>query len=108
ACPNFFFSSRRRHTRFSRDWSSDVCSSDLIFDEPLADVSQAMFFPSKILDYLVAGKKMFAITSTGSEVDLTFKKHGWESFSHNQIGRASCRERVEFSVGGASEQRMAE
>src|SRR5690606_39885533 len=24
-----FFSSRRRHTRFSRDWSSDVCSSDL-------------------------------------------------------------------------------
>src|SRR5436309_1765083 len=27
--PFFFFSSRRRHTRFSRDWSSDVCSSDL-------------------------------------------------------------------------------
>src|SRR5690606_605233 len=28
----FFFSSRRRHTRFSRDWSSDVCSSDLMKD----------------------------------------------------------------------------
>src|SRR5699024_2135634 len=27
----FFFSSRRRHTRSKRDWSSDVCSSDLIF-----------------------------------------------------------------------------
>src|SRR5690606_41197186 len=27
----FFFARRRRHTRFSRDWSSDVCSSDLIF-----------------------------------------------------------------------------
>src|SRR5690606_40906289 len=27
----FFFSSRRRHTRFSRDWSSDVCSSDLSY-----------------------------------------------------------------------------
>src|SRR5690349_21883797 len=26
----FFFSSRRRHTRSLRDWSSDVCSSDLI------------------------------------------------------------------------------
>src|SRR5205085_8730342 len=26
----FFFSSRRRHTRFDCDWSSDVCSSDLI------------------------------------------------------------------------------
>src|SRR6266511_5647611 len=28
-CFCFVFSSRRRHTRFSRDWSSDVCSSDL-------------------------------------------------------------------------------
>src|SRR2546422_1486946 len=28
-CTYFFFSSRRRHTRCSRDWSSDVCSSDL-------------------------------------------------------------------------------
>src|SRR2546430_8490317 len=27
----FFFSSRRRHTRFDCDWSSDVCSSDLLF-----------------------------------------------------------------------------
>src|SRR5207302_8092876 len=30
----FFFSSRRRHTRFSRDWTSDVCSSDL-YEQPL-------------------------------------------------------------------------
>src|SRR5690606_40645308 len=29
----FFFSSRRRHTRFSRDWSSDVCSSDLLHQQ---------------------------------------------------------------------------
>src|SRR5690625_3096741 len=29
-CFFFFFSSRRRHTRWPRDWSSDVCSSDLI------------------------------------------------------------------------------
>src|SRR2546422_6976396 len=29
-CLFFFFSSRRRHTRCSRDWSSDVCSSDLV------------------------------------------------------------------------------
>src|SRR5207237_7007731 len=28
-CVVFFFSSRRRHTRFKCDWSSDVCSSDL-------------------------------------------------------------------------------
>src|SRR5215510_14004927 len=31
---SFFFSSRRRHTRWPRDWSSDVCSSDLVADEP--------------------------------------------------------------------------
>src|SRR2546429_9648243 len=30
----FFFSSRRRHTRCSRDWSSDVCSSDLVAVDP--------------------------------------------------------------------------
>src|SRR5207237_2010326 len=35
-CCLFFFSSRRRHTRFKCDWSSDVCSSDL---EPVADIS---------------------------------------------------------------------
>src|SRR2546429_6049518 len=34
----FFFSSRRRHTRCSRDWSSDVCSSDLLVEAMLADV----------------------------------------------------------------------
>src|SRR5690606_40402517 len=32
-----FFSSRRRHTRFSRDWSSDVCSSDLLILVPACD-----------------------------------------------------------------------
>src|SRR5439155_14993484 len=31
----FFFSSRRRHTRWPRDWSSDVCSSDLSADGAL-------------------------------------------------------------------------
>src|SRR3712207_8071363 len=29
----FFFSSRRRHTRYWRDWSSDVCSSDLVCED---------------------------------------------------------------------------
>src|SRR2546430_11520592 len=41
----FFFSSRRRHTRFDCDWSSDVCSSDL-YDGPTADkrVRQAIAY----------------------------------------------------------------
>src|SRR5690625_7138902 len=33
----FFFSSRRRHTRWPRDWSSDVCSSDLIMEQGRRD-----------------------------------------------------------------------
>src|SRR2546427_3104672 len=37
----FFFSSRRRHTRFDCDWSSDVCSSDLGYKE-LIDTLEAM------------------------------------------------------------------
>src|SRR2546427_8143124 len=33
----FFFSSRRRHTRFDCDWSSDVCSSDLVHADRLRE-----------------------------------------------------------------------
>src|SRR5690606_40634507 len=38
----FFFSSRRRHTRFSRDWSSDVCSSDLVTSPNVEPGAQQM------------------------------------------------------------------
>src|SRR5947209_9560840 len=37
----FFFSSRRRHTRYWRDWSSDVCSSDLGFGQLLVASGEA-------------------------------------------------------------------
>src|SRR5699024_11627429 len=37
----FFFSSRRRHTRSKRDWSSDVCSSDLIHYAAHPKISRA-------------------------------------------------------------------
>src|SRR5690606_14752890 len=55
------FSSRRRHTRFSRDWSSDVCSSDLRFGSPdrlggpCAD-GGLMIFPSNRVRIMVATK----------------------------------------------------
>src|SRR5690625_5677803 len=39
----FFFSSRRRHTRWPRDWSSDVCSSDLSSTRSLGDTSWESF-----------------------------------------------------------------
>src|SRR5204863_252559 len=49
----FFFSSRRRHTRSLRDWSSDVCSSDLV-TEIRAEVEtqvEALFGYTLWLDY---------------------------------------------------------
>src|SRR5258707_11416800 len=35
----FFFSSRRRHTRYWRDWSSDVCSSDLFLGDTVGKIA---------------------------------------------------------------------
>src|SRR2546430_11732871 len=47
----FFFSSRRRHTRFDCDWSSDVCSSDL-FDVTGGDNGlQGLTVPDALSDY---------------------------------------------------------
>src|SRR5215203_9184 len=40
----FFFSSRRRHTRYWRDWSSDVCSSDLHHGAGFEDAAVPLAF----------------------------------------------------------------
>src|SRR5699024_12096684 len=48
----FFFSSRRRHTRSKRDWSSDVCSSDLPVVWDFALVSR--YLPNKISVIIMA------------------------------------------------------
>src|SRR6266496_5909579 len=45
----FFFSSRRRHTRSLRDWSSDVCSSDLVKAPGFGDRRKAMLEDMAIL-----------------------------------------------------------
>src|SRR5260370_4226134 len=46
----FFFSSRRRHTRFKCDWSSDVCSSDLfVFAEVHATFSRSRAVRDRII-----------------------------------------------------------
>src|SRR5207253_8024372 len=44
---HFFFSSRRRHTRWPRDWSSDVCSSDLFIQG--RDFREDETFPGKAI-----------------------------------------------------------
>src|SRR2546429_2525933 len=47
----FFFSSRRRHTRCSRDWSSDVCSSDLVVPQREENV-----FPQRVHETVLLGR----------------------------------------------------
>src|SRR5699024_12021202 len=51
----FFFSSRRRHTRSKRDWSSDVCSSDLRLS-PLVPSRTIMESPSSGTAILATGQ----------------------------------------------------
>src|SRR5438128_1673917 len=75
-----FFSSRRRHTRCYRDWSSDVCSSDLC-------ASSALWFR-----HISTTVKWFART-----VCCRTSKRRLPSslrLASAKIGRASCRERV--------------
>src|SRR2546430_3907899 len=50
----FFFSSRRRHTRFDCDWSSDVCSSDL-FHNGAQPIDQFVFKDRDGAFYIVYG-----------------------------------------------------
>src|SRR2546422_11696486 len=52
-CFIFFFSSRRRHTRCSRDWSSDVCSSDLCGAAPRAVPRQSECGPERVAGALL-------------------------------------------------------
>src|SRR5256885_12101416 len=44
----FFFSSRRRHTRLQGDWSSDVCSSDLLREELLRFSREIAFAAARV------------------------------------------------------------
>src|SRR5699024_11854777 len=94
---DFFFSSRRRHTRSKRDWSSDVCSSDLVGSLPrwmwiLAGVAAVINASHGVADAgFAAGLALGALSLLGVVL---------HSIRQNQIGRASCRERVEMAEGG--------
>src|SRR5437762_12950556 len=86
----FFFSSRRRHTRYIGDWSSDVCSSDLI----TADVDKYPASVRKYADHL-RGRSMLVRRAEIFPVECIARGY----ISGSEIGRASCRERVEVYVG---------
>src|SRR5437763_10251582 len=70
----FFFSSRRRHTRYIGDWSSDVCSSDL------------------------AGRVRVLLDGKATRAYVCTRCLKGNKVQKAEIGRASCRERVETPV----------
>src|SRR5207253_3461077 len=88
----FFFSSRRRHTRWPRDWSSDVCSSDLTRVSPSGwrKESSGRFLPP-------ARRRHPRLPLRGGD-GRPNPRHGKDRLrrpqpDEGQIGRASCRER---------------
>src|SRR5687768_17920405 len=86
----FFFSSRRRHTRCSRDWSSDVCSSDLASDGRICSHLK----PSACCCNIQALTEH--APDQGAQRDRP-DHHAEPPLARRavrQIGRASCRERV--------------
>src|SRR5699024_12093718 len=94
----FFFSSRRRHTRSKRDWSSDVCSSDLSGKADLAihslDTLMGYFGQTNRLSFKYQTDDIVGFMWLGSMVQNQGAK---EIMQKLQIGRASCRERDKMS-----------
>src|SRR3712207_9533173 len=95
---SFFFTSRRRHTRYWRDWSSDVCSSDL---GPRGDALGAGLRAAGAEPIVVRPGDSFAATATGYRLRPGVRADHDELVAA-QIGRASCRERVQISVVAVS------
>src|SRR2546429_4720511 len=86
----FFFSSRRRHTRCSRDWSSDVCSSDLIDRD--VERSSPQTEGEVFADQLASSSVWNPVVPSRSSLLLDGLEDG--AMDQHEIGRASCRERV--------------
>src|SRR5207248_3828649 len=102
------FSSRRRHTRSYGDWSSDVCSSDLILKSPRShyllgtdtlgrDQLSRIIYGGRISLAVGAGVALMS-GIIGTFIGAVAGYFG----GRLEIGRASCRERVESSVVGGS------
>src|SRR5439155_18251656 len=94
----FFFSSRRRHTRWPRDWSSDVCSSDLA-------QNAAIPIFHELLQHGFAGNDVIAgqlnLLRPQQQHGRSIKKKSCPMI-RTEIGRVSCRERVYiWEVGGS-------
>src|SRR5690348_13060737 len=84
----FFFSSRRRHTSWTGDWSSDVCSSDLF--------SLVAYRPVSFCTGVVTNSRPVGAGAVPPACEgMGMMPYGKPVFlALAKIGRASCRERV--------------
>src|SRR5256885_15295264 len=83
----FFFSSRRRHTRLQGDWSSDVCSSDLV------QLTLSQRVVHQIAGDLRGARADELMKLVNEENHLSLRVRGFVENRLQKIGRASCRER---------------
>src|SRR5260370_28354286 len=87
----FFFSSRRRHTRFKCDWSSDVCSSDL---NRRLSAARPIVFAVLVRRSHTRGKTGSGHPARIAELQRDIRRRSCLTMAVKKIGRASCRERV--------------
>src|SRR5690606_40331108 len=82
----FFLSSRRRHTRFSRDWSSDVCSSDLSSD--LAAQASALKYTFTVIDMHGCSDKAEALRRFAAALHFpAWFGHNWDALGRSEERR---------------------
>src|SRR5260370_15193301 len=94
-CLTFFFSSRRRHTRFKCDWSSDVCSSDLsrcrsTGDQPIYNETRtvAVVFNGEIYNFAELAQELEAAGHTfATRSDTETIVHAYEQFGLDFVTR---------------------
>src|SRR3712207_8519889 len=99
--PLFFFSSRRRHTRYWRDWSSDVCSSDLLLPHRWPWPVWPRVRPSDGPASPRPARPATAAAGPVAAAPIRAKPMG-SAPAASQIGRAAWRERVEHSAVAGS------
>src|SRR3712207_7445491 len=99
-----FFSSRRRHTIYWRDWSSDVCSSDLVIDGLGRLGVMGMTVPKEYggggFTHTAYCRVLERISAHCAGTAVLVGAH--QSIGMKEIGRASCWERVEIPVDAGS------
>src|SRR2546421_5790321 len=88
----FFFSSRRRHTRSDRDWSSDVCSSDLIgiYGGSYGGYLTALAL-ARNSDVFAAGVDIHGVHDWSTYV-RSFERQRYERSEERRVGK-ECRSR---------------